>query len=134
MHPDELTAFKKNFLSLFSDDNPRTRQVLMELYGPNAKLTRISKGANSAFILPILAMLNEQLDSTGLRVTSQEVLGSVLDGDLCHVVYRWHSETPLLKQSQVEVRTLRRYGDTWRFVVPTNLAGMIPAVRKAVQQ
>ena len=134
LHPEELSRFKKTFLSLFSESNARTRQTLDDIYGPEITLKSLSEGPDSAFLQPVLAMLNQSLDSARLKVTSQQVLGGVSEGDLYHVVYRWQSETPQLRQSQVEVRTLRKYQDSWRLVVPANLENAIPAVKRSVQQ
>ena len=134
LHPDDLSRFKKVFLSLFSEQNPKTRQALEDIYGPGATLKSLADGPDTAFLQPILEMLNRSLDSAKLKVTSQQVLGVVPEGELYHVVYRWQSETPQVRQSQVEVRTLRRYQDSWRFVVPVNLENAIPAIKRSLQQ
>lgn len=134
LHPEDLSRFKKTFLSLFSESNAKTRQSLEEMYGPGVTLKSLAEGPDSVFLEPILVMLNQRLDSAKLRVTSQQVLGTVPDGEFCHVVYRWKSETSQLQQSQVEVRTLRKYQDTWRFTLPVNLENAIPAIRRSLQQ
>jgi hypothetical protein len=134
LHPQELANFKITFLSLFSDDNVKTRQSVEQLYGTGATLKTVSEATDEAFLRPILVMLNERLDSGRLRITSQKVIGGVAEGDLYHVVYRWQSESPQLKMSQVEIRTLRKYNDTWRLILPMNLEGAIPAVKRSLQQ
>ncbi len=134
LHPDDLAQFKKELLSIFSEDNEKTRAGIIEMYGKGATLQSLRTGTDEAFLMPILAMLNERLDSASLRIVSQDILGSVPEGELVHVVYRWQSESPRLRQSQVEVRTLRRYQDTWRLVPPTNLESVVPALKRALQQ
>jgi hypothetical protein len=134
LHPDDLAQFKKALLSIFSDDNEKTRAGIIEIYGKGTTLQSLREGTDEAFLSPILAMLNERLDSANLRIVSQDVIGSVVEGEFVHVVYRWQSESARLRQSQVEVRTLRRYRDTWRLVPPTNLEGVVPALKRALQQ
>ena len=133
LHPDDLARFKKQFLALFSDENPTTRKTLAELYGPGATIQKLESASPEEFLQPILVMLNQSMDSAGIRVTSQTVLGSVAEGELVHVVYRWQSKGSAVSLSQVEVRTLRQYKDSWCLLLPMNLESTIPAVKRAMQ-
>jgi hypothetical protein len=134
IHPDELQKFKEHFLSLFNDDNKVTQQSLIDLYGSGVTIQSLKAASATEYMQPILSMANRSLDASNLRITSQVILGTVEEGELRHVIYRWNSETPTLKMSQVEVRTLRRYGDTWRLKMPMNIENSLLALKRSIQQ
>lgn len=133
LHPDDAARLRKTFLFILSKSNRQTEEALIELYGAGTTLKSLADAPADRVMRPLYAMMNERLDASKLKVTSMQVLGSVFEGDLCHVVYRWQSETPTLKMSQVEVHTLRRYKESWLFTPPMNLESALPTIERALE-
>jgi hypothetical protein len=63
-----------------------------------------------------------------------DVLGSIEEGELRHVLYRWQSEAPQMRMSQVEVRTLRQYKGAWRLLSPMDLQISLAGMQRASQR
>jgi hypothetical protein len=129
LHPEELARSQHGFLTGIPD-NAASRRSLAELYGQDVTLARLRESSPEQFIRPILVAMQASLDRARLRVTELQVLGTVEEGDLRHVVYRWRSETPQLKMSQIEVRTLRQHQGSWRLLLPMDLQASLAGVQQ----
>ena len=134
LHPEELAKAQQAFLSHFSEEDQLTRQTIEELYGAGTTITKLKGVPPEDWINPILSAMNRSLDRGGLTVTSLEVLGSVEEGELRHVLYRWKSETSQMRLSQVEVRTLRSYRGSWRLLPPVELEASLGGVQRALRR
>ena len=134
LHPEDLANAQQALLSQFSDDNRTTRKQIEELYGDGMTVAKLRGVSPEEWINPILAAMNRSLDRSGLKVLALDVLGSIEEGELRHVLYRWQSEAPQMRMSQVEVRTLRQYKGAWRLLSPMDLQISLAGMQRAVQK
>ena len=133
LHPEELARAQQAFLAGIPD-NDTSRRSLAELYGSDVTLAKLREATPEQFVHPILVAMQASLERANLKVTDLQILGTVEEGELRHVVYRWRSETPQLKMSQVEVRTLRQYRGAWRLLLPMNLQTSLSSVQQGVRR
>ena len=134
LHPEDFANAQQALLSQFSDDNPTTRKQIEEFYGDGMTIAKLKGVSPEEWINPILAGMNRSLDRSGVRITALDVLGSIEEGELRHVLYRWQSETPQIRMSQVEVRTLRKYKGAWRLLPPMDLQISLAGMQRALQK
>ncbi len=133
MHPDELARFKAVFLPLM--DSPKGAEGAQELMGLNSA-AEFKKLSDSQVFEKFLTHMMGKSDMGELMSTMRAtVVGSVMEGkDTAHVLYRMKMNAYGTEVEELEVSTLKRYGDTWRLALDKNTEGMAEAIRQMVAE
>ena len=80
------------------------------------------------------AMLGGILGRSGVKLESQQVIGSIAEGpDLRHVVTRNTASGMGLTITEMEVVSLRRVDGAWRALLSGQMKGMADAIRRGVE-
>lgn len=134
MHPDELARFRAVFAPLM--ESPKGAEGARELLGLNspAEFRKLSDLevfeqflTNIMGKSPNMAEMMSNMEST--------ILGSVIEGkDTAHVLYRMKMSGEGMNIEELEVTTLKRYGNTWRLALDKNVEGMAESISQMLNE
>ncbi len=124
MHPDELERFKQVFAPLVTSSNgTKALATLLGLQSPSELADLPPADVYTRFVTLFLGNTEEiieMIDSMGTRV-----IGHVPEGnDTVHVVYRMMMKADGMHSVNMQVASLKRYGDTWRLMLEQNMVMM----------
>lgn len=131
IHPEELQRFKSMMTPILESTDPKAADPLARaLFGGDATAESALRMAPVEFMR---SLLKSVLSRSGMTVDigPMQVLGSVREGDVVHVVTRGSAGVGVIKLSQVEVVSVRPYGDSWGMMLTGEMEGMAEAMRAA---
>jgi hypothetical protein len=130
MHPEALRSMRKMFRPIVAADSKgEATQGLFSV----ANLTSYDAASDSALFCSLMINLMKIAPTMAEVVKNAEytVIGTVSEGkDLAHVVYRVHTAAEDVTMTKVSAITLRRQGETWRFLLSGNIEGLVSALKK----
>jgi hypothetical protein len=130
MHPEELVRFKAMLLPIFQPDGaPNHRQLIAEIFGAEETSQSVSSMTPAAFMRGFLRVGDRQLAKIGMRLEPSEVVGSVPEGEIVHVIVRTRTRASELKTTQLEVVSVKKDGSSWKLMLSGRYEGMAEAFR-----
>jgi len=130
MHPDEMSRFKAMLVPLIeADAQSGERDLLDSILGPKASLADVKSMSPKDFMRACMSMIDAQLDQTRLSFDKVDVLGSVKEDDILHVVSRLRFGVDDIVVTQMEVISLRQYKGDWKLLLTGEMEGLAQALR-----
>jgi hypothetical protein len=125
-HPDELARFKEMLLPVFRKDAAGKGEGIRTLFGPEATLASIEAMTPSKFMDAFVSRIAEHLRP---KVSGEiEVVGSVAENDLLHLVTRIRVPAGAAQVNRMKVITVKRHENGWKLMLSGELEGMLPAI------
>lgn len=131
MHPEALQRMKQMFRPIVAADTKG--ESAQGLFGVGG-IKGYDAASDSALFCSLMVNLMKIAPAMVEAVKNAEytVIGSVPEGkDLVHVVYRVHTAAEDVQVTKVSTISLRRHGETWRFLLSGNMEGLVSALKKA---
>jgi hypothetical protein len=130
MHREALKSMKQMFRPIVAaDESGQAAQGLFSV----SNLSRYDAASDSALFCSLMVNMMKIAPTMAEVVKNAQytVIGSVAEGqDLAHVVYRVSTSGQEVTVTKVSAITLRRDGDTWRFLLSGNIEGLVSALKK----
>ncbi len=130
LHPDELVRFKDMLYPAFTvEGNAGSEALLKGIFGEKATPKSVRAMTAEEFVRGFLGMFETQIKSMNITFGEMEILGSVVEGDVVHLVTRINAGMPEFTLVQMEVVSLKPHGDTWGLMLSGQLDGFGQAIR-----
>jgi hypothetical protein len=138
VHPDELQRFKDSTFAFLRFIGGTSEQMRHEAFGSDTKLEEIRTMPPLVYMQRFMKVLSSRLDGVGYKNEGSDILGKVQEGEVVHLVIRSRAsggtiKTGQVKTNQVEVLTLRPFGDTWKGVLPAQVDVIAEQLRIAAE-
>lgn len=129
MHPDELARFKRLMTSILAQAEPAAGDTLARaMFGADATLDSVLKLTPAEFMRDMLDGVMSRPGVT-VKIGDGQVLGSVREGEVVHLVTRNVATVNELTVTKMEVVSVRPNGDSWGMLLSGELEGMADAMR-----
>lgn len=129
MHPDELTRFQEMLGPALSGDSPAAENLRTAFFGANATAVSVHSMSPDEFMRGFMAFAQSQMKAMNVSVGQSEILGSVKEGEVVHLVTRNTTGVGELQLTQLEVVSLKPYQGSWRLLLSGKLEGMAQALK-----
>jgi hypothetical protein len=126
LHPDELKRFKEMLLPMFRKDAAAKSEVIHGIYGAEATLTSVEAMPPAEFMDGFMRLAGEQL--AGATFGDADVLGTVSEKDVVHVLARATTRIKELQVKTVTVVSTRKSGADWKLMLTGELEGLATAL------
>lgn len=131
MHPDELDRMKTMMAPLFEKPPSGGKSpVSLGLFGTAYSPREFKELSSKGFVRSLLSKING-LGKASL--VNAQVLGSVREGELVHVLTRSTASVEDIRMTQVQVVTLKPHGDSWGMMLTGELEGYGLLMKKMAQ-
>lgn len=134
MHPDELARFKAMVAPLFAaQEYPGAEAFAHNIFGPQATAESIAAMPAADFMRVFLdRMFAHAMGGAALRVGDPQILGSVREGDVVHVVMRGSAGVKEVTVTKVQVTSVKSDGDGWGLMLTGDIEGLAEGLRAAM--
>ena len=129
IHPDELSRFKAMLLPIFEGSAPSNTNLMHAFFGPDATFEKVAATEPPEFMRIFMSIAGGQMKSMNVTIGKSEIIGSVKEGIVVHLVTRNTVGAGPLQMTQLEVVSLKPYQDTWRLLLSGKLDGMAQALK-----
>lgn len=130
IHPEELARFRDMLIPMFSEElAPGNDQIVEAFFGPGATRQTANDASPLEFMRAFMRMFAAKLEQVGVRFDAVEIIGSVPENDLVHVVTRVTMGTGPLSVQQVQVVTLKQHDGQWKVMLGGQIEGLAQAIR-----
>lgn len=130
IHPEELQRFKGMLMPLFQEGGPPNREELIHgFFGESATQESVAATVPEDFMRAFMSIADAQMKKLNISIGKTEILGSVKEGEIVHLVTRATAGTGDFKLTQLEVASLKPSGDTWRLLLSGSIEGMAQALK-----
>jgi len=134
MHPDALAQFQGMFVQIAeTTQDEKERDAFLKMYGDVKSTDDLKKLDQKVFFeRTFLSIWENVLSDETKEVWSKsraEVVGSVHEGELVHVVFRTKSQVRGRDFSVISVATAKRHGGQWKLLTTTEFEAMIEKLR-----
>ncbi|HEY0502916.1 MAG TPA: hypothetical protein VGD42_05400 [Lysobacter sp.] len=125
VHPDEAARFKAMLMPVL-DVGPGSEvdRMTRAMFGADAATVRAMAPAD--VMRAVLDTMARQAQGAGapLQIGDRQVLGSVREGEVVHVVTRGSATVGELSITKVEVTSVRPLGDSWGLMLDGDIEGL----------
>ena len=133
VHPDEAARFKGMLIEVFRMAEEEGDRGLMDAtFGPEATLEDAEKSTPTEFIRAFMRLASAMIG--GVEFLGVEVLGSVPEGELRHVVVRTRMKAEGIEITQMEVVSTKPYQGEPRLMLTGNWEGLGTAMRARAER
>ncbi|GAB2524018.1 hypothetical protein [Lysobacter humi (ex Lee et al. 2017)] len=129
IHPDELERFREMLLPVLGDDLPVGKNLRAAFFGPSATAESVRTLDGPEFMRGFMGFVAGQMKTMDLTIGKPEILGSVKEGEVVHLVTRNTAGAGALQLTQLEVVSLKPYKGSWRLLLSGKLDGMAQALK-----
>ena len=126
IHPDELKRFKDMLMPWVRKDASQKNEVIPGLFGAEATLASVEAMPPSQFMDAFMRIAGEQLKE--LSFGDCEIVGTIREKDMTHVVTRVAASVKGVQIKQMEVITTKPFGKEWKLLLSGELEGMAAAI------
>jgi hypothetical protein len=126
IHPDELKRFKDMLMPWVRKDASQKNEVIPGLFGAEATLASVEAMPPSQFMDAFMRIAGEQLKE--LSFGDCEIVGTIREKDMTHVVARVAASVKGVQIKQMEVITVKPFGKEWKLLLSGELEGMAAAI------
>ncbi|AXK71258.1 hypothetical protein DWG18_02440 [Lysobacter sp. TY2-98] len=129
IHPDELARFQSMLLPVLSGETPAAKNLRAAFFGPSASAQSVQTMSPVEFMRALMGFAEGQMKAMNVKVGDSQILGSVKEGEVVHLVTRNTAGAGSLQVTQLEVVSLKPYQNTWRLLLSGKLEGMAQALK-----
>ncbi len=129
LHPEALAAFREMLMPLFEGTGPPNTKEMLSLFGPNATTETVRTLSPAEFMRTFLSLGDRQLGKRSIQFRPVEILGSVQEGSVTHVVVRTGVASKGVTVATMEVASVKKDGTQWRLLLSGYMEGVANAIR-----
>ena len=134
MHPDALAEFKALMMPLYRAENTAGgRELLNMTFSSETSYAQLQAMDPQRFMNEFMDMLAEQSGRMPIQLDNVEVVGTVSEGEMRHVLTRTTIGSGELAITQYEVMNFLPYGDTWLLQLDGDLRMLAATLRSNLQ-
>lgn len=131
-HSDAMTALKKLLAPIFEAEHAKGQQRLTQaILGTGATYDTYKNTAPSKLMKSYLFLVD---GVTKIQYTNAEVLGKVMEGEVCHVLARVRVSTSLGSTTRMQVVSLKQESGEWRVLLTSELTAVAEGLRASVMK
>lgn len=124
IHPDELERFQKMLVPVFAGDTPRAKNLRGAFFGGSATPDSIKATSPKEFLRAFMEFVEGPMRAPSVNIAESEILGSVKEGEVVHLVTRDTIGTGPRQITQLRVVSLKPYRNSWRLLLSDKFEGM----------
>ena len=128
IHPDELKRFKDMLMPWVRNDASQKNEVIPALFGPEATLASVEALPPAQFLDAFMRIAGDQLKE--MTIGDCEIVGTVREKDMTHVVTRVKASVKEVQISKLTVVSAKPLGKEWKLMLSGELEGMAAAIGK----
>jgi len=129
IHPDELARFKQMLLPVFQREAANNEHAITEgLFGKGTRLAQVEAMSGLDFMTGVMRVVGEKLQDVSFDEV--QVLGTVRENEVAHVVARVSAEASELKIKTLDVISAKPFGKEWKLLLTGELEGLAAALAK----
>jgi hypothetical protein len=122
IHDSELARFKENLVPLFTSGPTQQRNNWAEAFlGPDISAEEAVDLHPREFTRSFMRHLGPQLFKAGLHFDELEIVGTIKEDELVHVLCRLRGSTGTLQAKYLQVLTMLKDGDSWKIMLPPEM-------------
>jgi hypothetical protein len=125
-HPDELKRFKDMLMPWVRKDASQKNEVVRGLFGSDATLASVEAMTPAEFMNGFMRLVGEQLKEVSF--SDFEIVGTVREKDMIHVVTRVAAGYKEVRINKLEVVSTKPLGKEWKLMLSGELEGMAAAI------
>lgn len=129
-HPDEIIKFRQ-WMSPIFDLPDASNNDFLELFG-ESDIKTVQEMPPIDFMRTFFKSVNEKMRGS-VSFGPGEVLGTVMEDDIAHVVVRVHLNSGPLSISQMQIMSFRKDRGAWKALLGAEISGMAEAIRNQIQ-
>ncbi|AVP96520.1 hypothetical protein C7S18_04595 [Ahniella affigens] len=133
MHPDELERFRASLAPVLAIEPGLGEEVRKGIFGPEMTAASMSAMSAETFMKGCLGFADKQMKATNTELVSMEIIGSVPEGEITHLVTRGEVRAGAMTLTSMEVMSLKHYGKTWRLLLSGKIEGMAEMIKAQIQ-
>lgn len=131
IHEGEMAKFKELFVALMEKEAAKgKRELVFGLFGEQATLAEVKALSPRRFMSIFMQKASGMISKMGFTFEKLEVLGSVPEGDMVHVVARIEVGLWPAAIKRMEVLSMKRDGDAWRLMLPKQFDGLLLMIQQ----
>lgn len=128
-HPDELKRLRDQIEPAMLDTSGAGTDLIAGFFGPTASPASVAAAADIDFLRGFLRLVDQHMQSNEVVFGQFNIIGTVKEGAVVHVLIRNTATTGPLHLTQLDVLSARRDQRSWKFLVPAKVEGIIQALR-----
>lgn len=122
MHGSELARFKENLLPLFKSGSIQQRNDWAEAFlGPDISAKEAVELHPKDFTRSFMRHLGPQVFKAGAHFDELEIVGTIKEEELVHVLCRLRGSTGKLQARYLQVITMLKEGESWKIMLPPEM-------------
>jgi hypothetical protein len=125
-HPDELKRFKDMLMPWVRKDASQKNEAIHGLFGSDATLASVEAMPTAQFMDAFMRLAGEQLKEVSFG--DYEILGTVREKDMTHVVARVAAGFKEVRINQLTVVSTKLSGTEWKLMLSGELEGLAAAI------
>jgi len=130
MHSGEMAKFKSVFIAVMEKEAATgKRELVFLLFGDKATLAEVKALSPKEFMYVFMQKASGLLPKKEFQFDKQDVIGSLAEGDLVHVVSRIEVGLRTVKIKKVIVVSMKRDGDEWKLLLTEELDGLLQVLQ-----
>ena len=126
IHPDELKRFKEMLMPWVRKDASQKNEVIPGLFGIEATLVSVEAMPPAQFMDAFMRLAGEQLKD--VTFGECEIVGTVREKDMTHVVTRITAGVQDLRMNKLTVVSTKPLGKEWKLMLSGELEGLAAAI------
>lgn len=135
MHPSALAEFKAMVMPVYDAEHASGgRQLLDMTFSPGLDYAQLQAMDPMDFLNGFMTVVTAQNGNVPLQFDKLEVLGTIAEGEIRHVLTRVTMGAGDMALSQIEVLSFLPYEDTWLLQLNMDLKGLATALRSNLRQ
>lgn len=133
LHPEAQSEFREMILPIFEFEAEQGQPGLTQaVFGGPTDIEEIRALSAEDFIGAFMTFIGSQMQDLNVKFDKIEVLGTLPENDLRHVVTRVTVGADVVELTQMEVLTYRPYQDGWRLQLNGQFKGIATALRNNI--
>jgi hypothetical protein len=128
MHPDEMARFKEMLMPLIRRDlASEKREFTTAVFGSGATLESMEKVSGAELMTALMKLVGDKIKD--IKFESVEILGSVSEAEIVHVVTRIGMSGPNgMKMRQMQVVSVKPHAGGWKLLLSGEIEGLAAAL------
>ncbi len=135
LHPEAQNELREMILPVVEFEVEQGRPGLTQaIFGGSTDIEEIRALHPEDFVGAFMTFIGSQMQNLNVKFDKIEVLGTLPEKDLRHVVTRVTVGADIIELTQMEVLTYRPYQDSWRLQLNGQFKGIAAALRNNIIQ
>ncbi|MBI5143432.1 MAG: DUF2059 domain-containing protein [Nitrospirae bacterium] len=135
LHPEALARFREILLPLVEIQDSDGQNLIMSVFfGADATIDSVRAKKPLEFYTSFMNVASVMSGMSLVNIGGFEIVGSVAEGDMVHVVVRGQASAGPITTGGMEVASLKRDGEGWKILLNRNIEGFAEALRQLGNQ